>query len=231
MVDKVAIVTGASKGIGKACVSALLSWGYRVHGISRTQSCYAPNYVHHSCDLSQQAEVERVGNLILEQESSLDLLLNNAGLGFFRPHEELSVCQLQEMISVNFTAPIVLTKLFLRALKKSRGTVVFISSISGRKRSHLGAAYAATKAGVGHFSQCLFEELRRSGVRSVELVPDFVKTQFFDELSFAPVDSAETVVQPEAFVHALKFVLEQPVGTVVSEMVVRPQRLQLEKKR
>lgn len=227
---KVAVVTGASKGIGKACVSGLLSWGYRVHGISRSQGCHASDYVHHSCDLSQQLDVERVVDSILKQESSVDLLLNNAGLGYFRPHEELSVNQIQEMIAVNLTAPIILTKLFLRALKKSRGTVVYISSISARKRSHLGATYAATKAGVGHFSQCLFEELRRSGVRSVELVPDFVKTQFFDELHFAPFDSPETVVQPDVFAEALRFVLEQPAGTVVSEMVVRPQRLQIEKK-
>jgi short-subunit dehydrogenase len=227
----VAVVTGTSSGIGKATAALLLESGWSVHGLSRREVSFSSEHYHHTAvDLADTQQLTQAVDAIRGKHSSINALVNNAGVGHFAPHEELSVGQIEELIAVNLTAPLLMTKLFLRDLKEARGAVITISSFSAHESSSFGAAYAATKAGLLHFSRSLFEESRKSGLRVCSISPDITRTPFYDALSFAPEDDVEAAIAPESVAHAVLAALQQPEGTVVTELVMRPQRILLKKR-
>ena len=212
----------------------LLESGYRVYGISRTagESCIShPSFVQCRCDLENTASVRNTAAFIREAtKRRLHLLLNCAGAGRFAPHEELSVEWIHRMVALNLEAPLVLTALFLRDLKRTRGFVINISSVTATEPAPRGCAYAATKAGLTHFSRSLFAEVRRSGVKTVCIMPDITRTPFFDQLDFGPADDPETYLEPSCVAGAVRTVLEQREGTVLTEIVLKPARFRIEKK-
>ena len=217
---KVALVTGSSSGIGKAISSELKHNGYKVYGISREGGDIL-------CDLqdikSLHVEIKK-----LLKTTDINLLINCAGVGVFAPHEEISLDKIEELIDVNLKAPIVLTNLCLRSLKKTKGHIINISSVEATKHSKFSALYTATKSGLRDFSLSLFEELRRSGVRVTSINPDMTKTAFFDELSFEPSDKEDTHIKPEDIAKTVLQIIESPY--VTTDITIRPQRLEIVKK-
>ena len=228
----VAVVTGTSSGIGAAITDTLLENGWAVCGISRRpvtrDSAY---YWHYTADLTDTKQIEQTVATIRERRLSggIQALINNAGVGHFAPHEELSLSQLEELTTVNLLAPLTLSKLLLRDLKQSRGSIINISSFSAHESSSFGAAYAATKAGLRHFGNSLFEESRKSGLKVVTISPDITRTPFYDSLSFAPEDDENAAITPQCLAQMVIDVLNQRAGTVTTEVVLRPQRLLLKK--
>ncbi len=212
----------------------LLEKGYRIYGISRTTPapCAShPAFVHCRCDLENTASIKETAAFVRQSTGRrLHLLLNCAGAGRFAPHEEIPVDWIHRMVALNLEAPLVLTSLFLRDLKRTRGFVINISSVTATEPAPRGCAYAATKAGLAHFSRSLFAEVRRSGVKAVCIMPDITRTPFFDRLDFGPADDPETRLEPSCVAGAVKTVLEQREGTVLTEMVLRPARFRIEKK-
>jgi len=137
---KTAVVTGSSSGIGMAICSMLKKNGYKVYGISRKNAEII-------CDLRDSKTLcIKIKELITIVD--IDLLINCAGLGVFEPHEELSIDKIEELIDVNLKAPIILTNLCLRSLKKTKGHIVNITSIEATKHSKFSALYTATKSGL-----------------------------------------------------------------------------------
>jgi len=231
MSDMTAVVTGTSSGIGEAIAKALLARGWRVIGISRQPMHFDSDlYTHYSVDISNYEALAETARRIIKQAAHIDALVNNAGVGHFGPHEELSVEQITEMVSVNLLAPLLLTKLLLRPLKEARGAVVNIASFSAWESSSHGAAYAATKAGLKHFGDSLFEEARKSGLRVATISPDITRTTFYDDLSFAPEDNTEAAITPECVAQTVIDTLRARAGTVITHVVMRPQRLLLKKR-
>ena len=228
----VAVVTGTSSGIGAAITDTLLENGWAVCGISRRpvtrDSAY---YWHYTADLTDTKQIEQTVATIRERRLSggIQALINNAGVGHFAPHEELSLSQLEELTTVNLLAPLTLSKLLLRDLKQSRGSIINISSFSAHESSSFGAAYAATKAGLRHFGNSLFEECRKTGLKVVTISPDITRTPFYDSLSFAPEDDENAAITPPCVAHVVMDVLNQRAGTVTTEVVLRPQRVLLKK--
>lgn len=228
----VAVVTGTSSGIGAAITDTLLENGWAVCGISRRpvtrDSAY---YWHYTADLTDTKQIEQTVATIRERHLSggIQALINNAGVGHFAPHEELSLSQLQELTTVNLLAPLTLSKLLLRDLKQSKGSIINISSFSAHENSSFGAAYAATKAGLRHFGYSLFEECRKSGLKVVTVSPDITRTPFYDSLSFAPEEDENAAITPACVAHVVMDVLNQRAGTVTTEVVLRPQRVLLKK--
>ena len=217
---KVALVSGSSSGIGKAISKELANNGYKVVGISRTNGEII-------CDL-QDTKALHVKIQELLKTTQIDILVNCAGIGVFKPHEELSLNKIEELIDVNLKAPIILTNLCLRSLKKTKGHIINISSVEATKHSKFSALYTATKSGLRDFSLSLFEELRRSGVRVTSINPDMTKTAFFDELSFAPSDKEDTHIKPEDIAKTVLHIIESPY--VTTDITLRPQRLEIVKK-
>lgn len=227
----VAVVTGISSGIGKAIGQMLLDRGYRVHGISRRTVAYDGDYIHHKVDLCDVSQLQSGCARILEKDRKIDLLVNAAGTGFFAPHEELSSQKIEQMVTLNLTVPMLMAREFLRTLKSSDGLFVTISSTSSRKPSRSGATYAATKAGIDKFSETLFIEGRKQGLRTLNIVPDIVNTPFFDQLTFRPDHDPLSYLEPDCIAKALEDMLfKTRAGTVVTEIVIQPQFLKINKK-
>ncbi|MCB0833047.1 MAG: SDR family NAD(P)-dependent oxidoreductase [Bacteroidetes bacterium] len=230
---KTAIVTGASSGIGRSITEMLVRQEFTVFGFARrfksatgSDDCFQPV----ECDVTDLRLLEARVKTVLENQDGLDLLVNNAGVGVFGPHEELNTLDLKAMLETNFVAPILLTRLCLRALKKRRGMIVQIGSTSALKASPIGSAYAASKAGSGHFSLSLFEEVRKSGVRVVTINPDMTETPFYDQASFGTHEDADSRLLPHEVAKAVETVLLQREGSVISELTIKPQRVQIKKK-
>lgn len=210
---KNAIVTGYSSGIGKSICCKLIENNYNIIKInSRLED-------------TKQLEIEI--KTILEN-GDIDLLINCAGVGIFQPHEEISITKIKELIDVNLTAPIILVKLLLRSLKKTKGYIINISSVEATRHSKFSALYTATKSGLRDFSLTLFEELRKSGVGVTTINPDLTTTGFFDDLQFEPSTKDETFLLPETIAQTVLDVLN--TNGVITDLTVRPQKFDIKKK-
>jgi short-subunit dehydrogenase len=226
-----AVVTGTSSGIGKAIATDLLQREWGVVGISRREAAFqSENYTHLCFDLRQTSKIPELAQGIVKTHGPVSALINNAGVGHFAPHEELSPAQIQEMVTLNLLAPLLLTRGFLRSLKETRGYLLSISSFSALESSSFGAAYAATKAGLKHFSDSLFDEVRKSGVKVTTITPDITRTPFYDELTFAPDEDPAAAVTPECVSQVVMQILSQRPETVTTHVVLRPERILLNKR-
>jgi short-subunit dehydrogenase len=230
---KIGIITGASKGIGLSIVKSLVDQDYKIYGFARS---FPPNIFSHknfikiSCDITNTSKLlEEIDN-IKKNEHSIDLLINNAGVGEFGPHEQLNVIKLQNMIRTNFEAPIILSQSLLRNLKASKGTIITISSVTGKKVSTHGCAYGATKAGISHFYTSLFEEIRKTGVKVTTIHPDMTKTSFYDNLDFTTNSDENTYIKDSQVSDAVLYVINADSNMVVSDITIRPQLNKISRK-
>lgn len=208
-----AIVTGYSSGIGQAIAKLLEENSYEV--------------IRLNSRLNDKKALEKEVKQELKK-AEIDLLINCAGVGVFKPHEEISLDKIQELIDVNLTAPIVLTNLCLRSLKKTKGHIINISSIEATRHSKFSALYTATKAGLRNFSLALFEELRRSDVRVTNINPDLTKTNFFEEFNFEPSNNKNAHLNPDNIAKQVFEILQ--FDGVITDITLRPQRLEIKKK-
>ena len=228
---KAAIVTGASSGIGLEISKILISRQYKVYGIGRNfieQDLPAEDFIKVPLDLTKSTElVTKIKEI--KSSDEIHILINNAGVGYFGPHEELNPGKIHEMVSVNLETPLVLTQLLLRDLKKLRGYIINISSVTAHKSNTHGCAYGATKAGLSSFSDSLYDEVRKYGVKVITIHPDMTKTNFYRNSSFCEGPSEDTYIKPEEVANAVDFILSQREGMVVSEITLKPQKHQIRK--
>ena len=210
---KKAIVTGYSSGIGEAISQILEKNGYII--------------VKLESRLDDLVLLEKEVKDILKS-NDIDLLVNCAGVGIFQPHEEISIIKIKELIDVNLTAPIVLSNLLLRSLKKTQGHIINIASIEATKHSKFSALYTATKSGLRDFGLSLFEELRKSGVGVTTINPDLTQTNFFDDLQFEPSKKENTFLLPETIAQTVLDVLN--TKGVITDITVRPQKFEIKRK-
>jgi short-subunit dehydrogenase len=230
----IAVVTGASSGIGKAIVLRLLELNYKVYGLARTDAdIYHDNFNAIKIDLQDSIMIESFCKTIDE----LDLLINAAGFGRFEPHEELSTATIIEMIHVNLTAPILLTNLLLRTLKTNalttdmrRSTIINITSIEALKSSKFSALYTATKSGLRGFGNALFEEVRKSGVNVVTINPDMTESNFFSDLRFETSKKEDERLIADDIADTVENILSTRSGVAITEVTVRAQKFGIAKK-
>lgn len=117
----------------------------------------------------------------------------------------------------------IITNLLLRDLKKNKGTIINISSITAEKTNPHGCAYGATKAGLTSFSHSLFEEVRKYGVRVVNIEPDMTDTKLYRNADFTVDENEAARLQPKEVADAVLYVLEQREGLVMTDITIRPQ--------
>ncbi len=228
-----AIVTGASSGIGAAVSRRLAALGYEVFGFGRSFENDASGMDGLYPVVCDVLDTEKLCACVREiaARRRVRILVNNAGIGYYGLHEELSPKKIRELVRTNLEAPMILTQQLLRHLKKSSGYVINISSVTAGQSNPHGCAYGATKAGLLSFSRSLFDEARKYGVKVVTISPDMTKTKLYRHADFAQGDEPESYLCPEEVADALEYVLCQREGLVVTELTVRPQIHRIKKKK
>jgi short-subunit dehydrogenase len=180
------LVTGASSGLGRQTALALTAAGAQVilHGRDEakvTEVALRVGGTPITGDLARPRDVQRVAEAALGAAGRIDVLINNAGVGWAGPFGDMTGEAVRRLVAVNLVAPMVLTRLLLPQMRARRsGHLVFVTSIAGRLGVAGEAVYAATKAGLDVFAESLRLELRDSGVRVGVLVPGVVDTPFFE---------------------------------------------------
>lgn len=220
--NKIAVVTGANKGIGLHCVNQLLEEGAIVFGICRSGcSTKHENYRCIQGDVSLFSSIESAFNEIIGLHGKVDILINNAGLGYFGHCEDLPLEQWHEMFNTNVSGLFYACKMVLPGMKKQGlGHIINISSIAGLEGYQQVSGYCATKFAVRGFSDALYKEVRDFGVKVTCIYPGSVKTDFFRHNdNITPHDN---MLMPEDVASQIIWCLKTPNNFHNVNLEIRP---------
>lgn len=218
------LLTGASSGIGKSICRMLLTQGHEIWGFGRTfpeDTPDDPRFHPVVLDLTDTRhmleETDRIRHMY-----GIQMLIHCAGCAWYGLHEEVGPEKIRSMVRVNLEAPMILTQHLLRDLKKARGTVVFVSSVTAVHPSPRGAAYGATKAALSSFAASLLAENRKYGLKVITLEPDLTRTGLYRSADFQPADRKEACLDPEDVARALLYALSQPEHMLTPVIRIEP---------
>jgi len=174
----VALVTGASSGIGLATAEALRNAGFRVFGTSRRVTAERSDGIAMlACDVTDDDSVAKLVERVLAEAGRIDLLVNNAGMGLLGAAEETSTVQAQALFDVNVFGVLRMTSAVLPAMRhQGKGRIVNVSSVLGLIPAPYSAVYASTKHAIECYSESLDHELRTFGISVVLVEPAYTKT-------------------------------------------------------
>jgi len=180
---KVAIVTGAARGIGLATTRQFLTKGWRVAMVDWDGDELAlsaeslENVITLTYDISQTQDVARIVSQTLDTFGQIDALVNNAGIADFGPIEQTDFERWRKVMSINLDGTFLMSEAATEALKKTKGAIVNIGSISGLRASTLRVAYGTSKAAVIHLTKQQAAELGEYGIRANCVCPGPVRTK------------------------------------------------------
>ena len=180
---KIALVTGASSGIGKSAVKALESKGFVVYAAARRvekMADLASENVHLiSMDITNTVSIEKGVQNILGRYNRIDVLVNNAGYGLFGTVEDIPLSEARYQFEVNFFGLTKLVQLVLPSMRKNKeGKIINISSIGGKIYTPYGAYYHATKHALEGYSDCLRYELKPFNINVVLIEPGIIQSEW-----------------------------------------------------
>src|SRR5947207_4383998 len=178
---RVALVTGASSGIGEAAADALLGAGFTVYGTSRQAAVgeERDGVVFVPLDVTDDESVAGAVRELLERSGRIDVLVNNAGLGITGAAEESSIEQARALFDTNLFGSMRMTRAVLPQMREQgSGRIINVSSVLGLVPAPYGALYAATKHAIEGYSESLDHELREDGVRVLLVEPAYTRTSF-----------------------------------------------------
>ncbi len=231
LANNVALITGASRGIGRAIALALAREGVHVALTARSSEALEEtvmlcgeqgiNALSIIADLSHAEETARIVGTTVAELGGIDILINNAGVFGHGAAHDADLEQWDRGIDINLRSLVHLTRHALPHIEKNRhGAVINIASISG-KMSHPNAGiYCATKHAVVGFSGSVFEDVREKGIKVCAICPGFVNTDMVAGRGLVP----EKAIQPEDIARTVLFVLRFPDTGCPTEIIVRPQR-------
>ena len=228
--DKVAYITGGSKGIGYAVAKKLIEAGMKVAISGRTLKtvAQAADYLGNEndviaikSDVSNQEDEKEAVEKILEKWGQLDVVLANAGVGHFMPVDEMSTEHWNQMIDTNLTGVFHTLKACVEALKKSKGYYMTLASLAGTNFFASGAGYNATKFGVVGFTQAAMLDLRKYDIKVSTIMPGSVATHFNNNV---PAEKDAWKIQPEDIGDLVLDLLKMHPRTLPSKIEVRPSR-------
>jgi NADP-dependent 3-hydroxy acid dehydrogenase YdfG len=228
LAGKVAIVTGAGRGIGRSIARALASEGAHVVLASRTPaeieslagdirtSGGAATPVR--ADITDERQVNHLAAESLKISGALDILVNNAGIGVFKPVVAMEVSDFDAMWNVNMRGVFLATRSVLPSMIRARsGAIVNIASLAGKNTFKGGAGYGATKWALRGFAGSLMLEVREHNIRVVTICPGSVDTDFSSSGKKGP-----QITQPEDVASAVIFAVTAPGRSNFSEIDLRP---------
>ena len=228
--DKVAYITGGSKGIGYSVAKKLLATGMKVAISGRTlqtvrkaadQLGDESNVIGLASDVSKLRDEEEAVKKIIDKWGKIDLVLANAGLGNFAPIDEMTETQWHQMINTNLNGVFHTLKASVDALKQSKGYYMTLASLAGTNFFASGAGYNATKFGVVGFTQAAMLDLRKYDIKVSTIMPGSVATHFNGN---EPDDKDAWKIQPEDIGELVVDLLKMHPRTLPSKIEVRPSR-------
>jgi 3-oxoacyl-[acyl-carrier protein] reductase len=227
--NKVAYITGGSKGIGYGIAKSLLDIGMKVAISSRTLQAAEEAARSLSSDPSSVLALESDVRILASEQRAiqetirrfgqLDVLIANAGVGHYNSIEELSEEEWKNTIDTNLTGVFNSVKSGLDALKKSKGYIITIASLAGTNFFENGSAYNASKFGLVGFTQAIMLDLRKHGIKVTTIMPGSVATHFNDH---TPSDADAWKIQPEDIGEMVVGLLKMHPRTLPSKVEVRP---------
>jgi len=224
---RVALVTGASRGIGAAVARSLSEHGARLGLASRSgDDLGLAEAVALPCDVREPAQLEALVAATVERFGGLDILVANAGVGAYGPFLELPLEQLDEMIDVNLKGTLYAVRAALpHLLASDAADLVTLASEAGRRGLPNEAVYCASKFGQVGFTRALDHELREQGIRCTNVCPGGVATDFaLGEGRGRTPDMPELagMMAPEEVADVVLFALTRPRGHRLLEVALRP---------
>jgi 3-oxoacyl-[acyl-carrier protein] reductase len=227
--SKVALITGASRGIGLAIAQSLAAMGAKLALCARDPGRLigvAAEFERHGVPvLAVPADVSRAGDissLMQKTEQSLgpiEILVNNAGIGLFGPIQDASEANWDSVLDTNLKSVFLLSRAVAPGMIARRGGhIVNIASLAGKNAFAGGAIYCASKWGLLGLTECMAEDLRPHGIRVSAVCPGSVATDFSPHGNKDP----RKMLQPEDVAHAVEMILTQAPQSFISEVLLRP---------
>jgi len=227
--NKVVIITGGSKGIGRALAVRFAKEGARIAISARgkeslTQAeneikSFGNDTFAFSGDMRKEKDIKLFVNGTLKNLGQIDILINNAGYGKFANIAEMSTSDWDDMFNLNVRGLFIATRECLPHLRKQKeSAVINIASLAGKNTFAGGGAYTATKHAVLAFSRCLMLEERQNGVRVLAICPGSVATNF----GHKDIEKEKRILQAEDVAESVLHMLKLPQRAMVSEIDIRP---------
>ncbi len=228
--NKVAVITGGGSGIGLAMARTFAASDYsvvisgrdanRLHSAAAEILADEKQVVGITCDVRDPASVEKLFSEIGKQHSTIDVLINNAGVAHaLAPVDELSVETWKEVVETNLTGTFLVTRAAL-PLMRTGGTIVNNLSVAALQPFAGMAAYNASKFGALGFTHALREDLRKRGIRVLALLPGATDTEIWGQ--FWPGAPKEKMISAETVAEAVLHAVSAPANTAIEEIRIGP---------
>jgi short-subunit dehydrogenase len=223
------LLIGATGGIGSKTAKLLASSGANLFLAGRNaeklaevaDSVNVPNTQYFALDIADAAQVQQLKEKFFTAFTSIDILVNAAGIGIIKTMDTLSEEEFMKTIHANLYAPFLLVKAFLPAMKEvKKGLIINIPGVLGKVPMAGAAAYSASKYGLVGMMQSVREELKRTDIRITNLFLGGVDSAFWDTIDLRV--QRDKMIQAEEAAKAIWFLCQQPLSAVVSEMVLQP---------
>jgi NADP-dependent 3-hydroxy acid dehydrogenase YdfG len=225
--NKVVLITGASRGIGRAIARVLDREGAKLILVARNRGPLAQaasrlpgTVMSMPVDVTRADEVRRLMAAVQKRTHRLDVLINNAGVFTYKPFAKTTLADWRRNIETNLTSIFLTTQAALPLLKRSQGDVVNILSVSSRVAFPNCSAYSAAKFGALGLTSVLRHELRAEGIRVMAVLPGMTETRMKDEMVFPARN--EELLQPEDVAAVVLSALAQPRRASVEEILLMP---------
>ena len=226
---KVAVVTGASRGIGLAIARTLGRMGAKVAICARDAERLAAaarelegssmSMLAIPADITRPQDISALAQKTEQALGPIEILVNNAGIGHFGPFQQASEANWDAVLDTNLKAVFQLSRLVAPGMIERRsGHIINIASLAGKNAFAGGAIYCASKWGLLGLTQCMAEDLRAYGIRVSAICPGSVMTEF----SQPGKKDAAKMLQPEDVAHAVEMILTQAPQSFISEVLLRP---------
>jgi NAD(P)-dependent dehydrogenase (short-subunit alcohol dehydrogenase family) len=226
---KVALITGASRGIGLAIARSLAAMGARLNLCARNARRLEDVGAEFQraglavatvpADLTHGGDIAALVQKTEQSLGSIDILVNNAGIGYFGPVQDASEAHWDAVLDTNLKAVFLLSKAVAPGMIARRsGHIINIASLAGKNSFAGGAIYCASKWGLLGLTECMAEDLRQYGIRVSAVCPGSVATDFSPHAGKDP----RKMLQPEDVAHAVAMILTQAPQSFISEVLLRP---------
>lgn len=226
--DKIAIVTGATGGLGRAIVKALVTKEAEVYGLGRNRSILDQlkeelNESFHpvEMDITDERALDEWVKATFNEDHSPNILINNAGVGSYHKIDETPTEKWLGMVNINLNSLFYITSRVSGLMKASKGPahIINVGSILGKVGRGESSAYCATKFGEQGFSEALYLELRHYGIKVTSFNPGSIETNFFKT---SGIESHGNMLQPQDLADTILHVLETPDNMLINEIMIRP---------